>query len=150
MYAATQLQAGWRGMLGRLKYDKYRTKVMKARQRENATRRIQANYRMHLGWKEAMGRKQVNSARYLQRIFRGHIGRDKAAQRRAYLEHQKLCNRMATKIQSTFRMHEGRLKYLRRRILELAAAQIQRIWRGERDIDLEPFFFVAQVFLFAF
>ncbi len=46
-------------MLGRIKFAKIRHQIMFLRQRENATRKIQSNYRMHVGYQQVKGRRQV-------------------------------------------------------------------------------------------
>ena len=130
--AAEKIQAGYRGRVGRELFEAHRRVVMREREELRSAQTIQRTYRGHLGYLQARMVKEEKATRFLQRVFRGHQGRDKAASRRAYLEHQELCARMATKLQATFRMHRGRLQYLNKRIEELAAVQVQRIWRGAR------------------
>ena len=72
------------------------------------------------------------AATNVQRVFRGHLGRVEAEAERARLAHLAFENRSATKLQATFRMYRGRVEFIDRRVREVAAVQVQRIWRGVR------------------
>lgn len=87
-------------------------------------------FRGHLGRRRALDFLQSFAATKVQRVYRGHLGRTRAHARRAYFERQALLHAHATKLQATWRMYVGRNNFLDRRIRELAAVQIQRVYRG--------------------
>ncbi|KAG1700266.1 hypothetical protein DVH05_012071 [Phytophthora capsici] len=71
-----------------------------------------------------------SKARVLQRVFRGHLGRNRARKLRKEQERRRFQDRNAAKLQATWRMYVARGLFLTARFSELAALEIQRMYRG--------------------
>lgn len=66
----------------------------------------------------------------LERVYRGHLGRRRARRLREEHERRRYQDRNAAKLQATWRMYVARGQYLTVRFSELAALEIQRMYRG--------------------
>ncbi|KAF1778577.1 Alpha/Beta hydrolase fold [Phytophthora cactorum] len=69
-------------------------------------------------------------ARLLQRVYRGHFGRKRARRLREEQNRRRFHDRNAAKLQATWRMYVARGQFLTARFSELAALEIQRMYRG--------------------
>ncbi|KAF4135768.1 Ankyrin repeats domain-containing protein [Phytophthora infestans] len=74
--------------------------------------------------------RRESKARMLQRVYRGHLGRKRARRQREEQERRRFQDRNAAKLQSTWRMYVARGQFLTARFSELAALEIQRMYRG--------------------
>ena len=127
---ATQLNAVVRGFLGRRYVKRKLAQELMERQKGGAARHVQRVVRGHLGRQRVRGIRQLNAAVFLERVYRGHLGRRFAElkrQQNARAEKERLA---ATLVQATWRMKMQFEEYRELQILQLAAIQIQRVWRG--------------------
>ncbi|ETL37061.1 hypothetical protein L916_11117 [Phytophthora nicotianae] len=75
-------------------------------------------------------KRRENKARILQRVYRGHRGRRRARRLCEEQERRRFHDRNAAKLQATWRMYVARGQFLTARFSELAALEIQRLYRG--------------------
>jgi len=130
--AAVKIQALARGYAGRLHADEILKRVLQDRVELEARLLLQRCGRGMLGRKLARMVRENLAAVEIQRVVRGNLKANEATKLRE-IRQQDLAKKQATiKIQSLWRMHKGRELYLHRRILELAAVQVQRVYRGCR------------------
>lgn len=66
----------------------------------------------------------------IQRTYRGYCGRKKATLLRNSMESNRHRHRSASKIQAAWRMRAARDHYLESRVFDLAALDVQRVFRG--------------------
>ncbi|OWZ24204.1 hypothetical protein PHMEG_000816 [Phytophthora megakarya] len=71
-----------------------------------------------------------SKARIVQRVYRGHLGRKRVQRLRIEQQRRRFQDRNAAKIQATWRMYIARGQFLTARFSELAALEIQRMYRG--------------------
>lgn len=128
--AAIVIQKVARGLLAR-----HRTCLLReATQNEivlgRSTLLLQRVGRGMLGRRQAAVRRRQAAALTIQRCYRAHLGRRSAARQKALLEKLRQRRRAAVGIQSWWRCRYAVGKYARLRAHSLAAAEIQRIYRG--------------------
>ncbi|KAG2766652.1 hypothetical protein PC129_g6452 [Phytophthora cactorum] len=75
-------------------------------------------------------KRRESKARLLQRVYRGHFGRKRARRLREEQNRRRFHDRNAAKLQATWRMYVARGQFLTARFSELAALEIQRMYRG--------------------
>ncbi|GBG33418.1 Ankyrin repeat domain-containing protein 27 [Hondaea fermentalgiana] len=130
--AAVRLQALHRGRMGRERAEEVRVQALRDREEAQAVVNIQRVARGMLGRGKARIQLQERAATRIQSVCRGYLA--SRAARRARAEKERIIREgiSATKIQSVWRMWRGREEFLHQRILNLAALQIQRVYRGVR------------------
>ena len=126
------MQCVARGHLGRKRAKAMRFALHRQRMERTASVKIQKTFRGMKGRRIARDRREKRAAIRIQKVYRGHLGRLIAEVERQRLARIALENKCATKLQATFRMYKGRMEFIDRRVREVAAVQIQRIWRGVR------------------
>jgi alpha-beta hydrolase superfamily lysophospholipase len=130
--SAIKMQSVARGHLGRKKAKAMRYALHRARMERTASVKIQKCFRGLKGRRKAQAIRERRAATRIQKVYRGHLGRLIAEVERQRLARIQLENDCATKLQATFRMYKGRMEFIDRRVREVAAVQVQRIWRGLR------------------
>ena len=130
--SAIKMQCVARGHLGRKRAKAMRFALHRQRMERTASVKIQKVFRGMKGRKIARNKRERRAAIRIQKVYRGHLGRLIAEVERQRLARIALENKCATKLQATFRMYKGRMEFIDRRVREVAAVQIQRIWRGVR------------------
>ncbi|KAL4169584.1 hypothetical protein KRP22_010502 [Phytophthora ramorum] len=119
-----------RGRLGRRRYRRLFEEKEEAARRLHATIRIQTVFRGFSNRKAYRAKLRENKACMLERVFRGHLGRKRARRLRKEQERRRFQDRNAAKVQATWRMYIARGRFLTARFSELAALEIQRMYRG--------------------
>ena len=127
---ATKINAAGRGFLGRRAVKRKKALVLLEQQKGGAAKQIQRVFRGHRGRERVRGMREDRASRELQRAYRGHLGRRYAHLRRAQRERAERERAAATVIQATWRMKMQFEEYRELQILQLAAIQLQRVWRG--------------------
>merc|ERR1711968_171120 len=130
--SAIKMQSVARGHLGRKKAKAMRYALHRARMERTSSVKIQKSFRGMQGRRRARAIRERRAATRIQKVYRGHLGRLIAEVERQRLARIALENNCATKLQATFRMYKGRMEFIDRRVREVAAVQVQRIWRGVR------------------
>ena len=130
--SATKIQACRRALVGRRKFEARKELVMQEMILGESIRLLQRVARGMLGRKIGRGRRIKRCTRNIQRVYRGRLGRKRAKVARERREYEIRREQCATKLQATWRMRLGREEAMHKRIMELAAMQIQRVYRGVR------------------
>lgn len=128
--AATRIQSMLRGRLGRQEAARRRAWMQREKTEGAAARTVQRVFRGSVGRKQAAAIRKERATALVQRVFRGHLGRQRARRRAAARNLLAREGRAATKIQAAWRMHQELENYRELQILQLAAMQVQRMWRG--------------------
>ncbi|KAG7402112.1 hypothetical protein PHYBOEH_005675 [Phytophthora boehmeriae] len=119
-----------RGHLGRRRFTQLVDEKEKNARRLHAATRIQATFRGYSNRIAYRVKLRESKVRMLQRVFRGHRGRKRARRLRIEQNQRRFQDRNAAKLQATWRMYIARGKFLTARFSELAALEIQRMYRG--------------------
>lgn len=130
--AAIRIQALQRGRMGRERAEELRAVAMRDREEARAVVEIQRVGRGMLGRGRVRVLKQERAATKIQSMCRMYLAKRILAHVRAERARIIREGHSATKIQSVWRMWRGREEFLHHRILNLAALQIQRVYRGVR------------------
>ncbi|DBA00709.1 TPA: hypothetical protein N0F65_001180, partial [Lagenidium giganteum] len=129
-YAGGEVVRIVRGFLGRRRFRRYVLKRQEEIQRAKAATAIQKLSRGFICRLRFIQKLQASKALMVQRVYRGHRGRAQCRELREYQAQRRFMDRNASKIQSTWKMHVARDRYLTARFAVLAAVEIQRIYRG--------------------
>jgi hypothetical protein len=119
-----------RGRLGRRRFRRLLEEKQEAERRLHAATHIQTVFRGFSSRVAYRAKLRESKARMLERVFRGHLGRIRARRLREEQERRRFQDRNAAKLQATWRMYVARGKFLTVRFSELAALEIQRMYRG--------------------
>lgn len=119
-----------RGRLGRRRFCRLIVEKEGNARRLYATTLIQTVFRGYTCRLAYRAMRQESKTRMLQRVYRGHRGRRSAWRLREEFEKRRSNDQNATKLQATWRMYVARNHFLTARFFELAAVEIQRVFRG--------------------
>ncbi|KAK1947931.1 Acyl-CoA-binding domain-containing protein 2 [Phytophthora citrophthora] len=119
-----------RGRLGRRRFRRVLEEKEEAARRLHAAILIDTVFRGFYCRISYHKKLRESKARVLQRVFRGHLGRNRARKLRREQERRRFQDRNVAKLQATWRMYVARGKFLTARFSELAALEIQRMYRG--------------------
>ncbi|GMF43018.1 unnamed protein product [Phytophthora fragariaefolia] len=119
-----------RGRLGRRRFRRLFEEREEAERRLHAAILIETVFRGYSSRVAYRAKLRESKARMLERVYRGHLGRKRARALREEQERRRFQDRSAAKLQATWRMYVARGKFLTARFSELAALEIQRMYRG--------------------
>ncbi|KAG7393723.1 hypothetical protein PHYPSEUDO_004486 [Phytophthora pseudosyringae] len=119
-----------RGRLGRRRFRRLREEKEEAARQLHAATRIETVFRGFRCRVAFRAKLRESKARTLERVFRGHLGRNRTRRLREEQERRRFQDRNAAMLQATWRMYVDRGKFLSARFSELAALEIQRMYRG--------------------
>ncbi|EGZ28612.1 hypothetical protein PHYSODRAFT_472033 [Phytophthora sojae] len=119
-----------RGRLGRRRFRRLFEEKEEAARRLHAAILIETVFRGFSCRVAYRAKLRESKARMLERVYRGHLGRRRARRLREEHERRRYQDRNAAKLQATWRMYVARGQYLTVRFSELAALEIQRMYRG--------------------
>ncbi|RLN67266.1 hypothetical protein BBJ28_00014760 [Nothophytophthora sp. Chile5] len=129
-FAGSELVRVARGFHGRRRFRRLLAEKQEAERRLSAGTRIQTVFRGFSCRVAYRTKLCASKVRLLQRVYRGHVGRKQAQQLGEELALRRFQDRHAAKLQATWRMYTARGKFLEVRFSELAALEIQRLYRG--------------------
>ncbi|RLN64882.1 hypothetical protein BBJ28_00011276 [Nothophytophthora sp. Chile5] len=129
-FAGSELVRVARGFHGRRRFRRLLAEKQEAERRLSAGTRIQTVFRGFSCRVAYRTKLCASKVRLLQRVYRGHVGRKQARQLGEELAQRRFQDRHAAKLQATWRMYTARGKFLEVRFSELAALEIQRLYRG--------------------
>lgn len=119
-----------RGRLGRRRFTRLLNEKEEAERRLQAAVDIQTIFRGYSNRVAYRAKLRESKSRMLQRVYRGHLGRKRARRLREEQKLRRFQDGNAAKLQATWRMYVARGKFLAVRFAELAALEIQRLYRG--------------------
>ncbi|KAE9112432.1 hypothetical protein PF010_g10443 [Phytophthora fragariae] len=119
-----------RGRLGRRRFRRLFEEKEEAARRLHAAILIETVFRGFSSRVAYRAKLRESKARMLERVYRGHLGRNRARTLREEQECRRFQDRNAAKLQATWRMYVARGEFLTVRFSELAALEIQRMYRG--------------------
>jgi len=119
-----------RGFIARSRVNKMREIEVLEMVLGGAVLTVQRHFRGFIGRKIAYARRRELAALMVQRVYRGHVGRRIAQDQKERLERIRLMGQSATLIQCSWRMHKARKKYTQNKVHNVAASEIQRVYRG--------------------
>lgn len=129
-FAAQRIQSVARGVRGRkLANEVRRTRELEIALGASATD-VQRTWRGYKGRQRAQWRREQKALDVLRRIIQGYSGRLKARRVRAQLAQLAMQNLAASRIQGTWKMFATREAFRELQIMQLAAIQVQRCFRG--------------------
>lgn len=127
---ATKVNAVVRGFLGRRYVKRKHALALEEKQKGGAARTVQRVARGYAARKRVNHIRSDRASQVLQRVYRGHLGRRFVALKRAQVARAEKERAAATLVQATWRMKMQFEEYRELQILQLAAIQLQRVWRG--------------------
>lgn len=119
-----------RGRLGRRRFCRFMEEKKETARRSQAATLIQTVFRGYCCRITCHAMRRESKARMVQRVYRGFQGRKKVQRLREEQKLRRFCDQNAIKLQATWRMYVARSKFLTARFSELAAVEIQRVYRG--------------------
>ena len=119
-----------RGMLGRKRAHTAKRMKLQHAEYTKASLNIQRTFRGHVVRREYLRRLHNKNATTIQRVMRGFLGRRRVKRMLDELEGMKSVHEKATKIQAAWKMKLARDQFLETRVYQLAALEIQRVYRG--------------------
>ena len=129
---ALKVQSLERARQARIEFRRREDIARRDRLEGEAAKSVQRVFRGHCGRRKATRVRTIQAGKTITRVARGTLSRKRVRGIIAEKERIALENWSATRIQATWRMHASKSKLLHQRILNLAAIQVQRVYRGVR------------------
>jgi hypothetical protein len=128
--SATKIQALFRGVIGRKKFQIYKRNFLMNVKHSYSVTEIQRVARGYIDRKYFMKLKKIKKCLQIQKNFRGYLGRLVYKQEKKRLQLLRKKQFCAAKIQSIWRMKVAKEEFRSIRIHSLATIEIQRMYRG--------------------